>query len=61
MVGTCRSIHNDVFKVIKWGVEEICNAEVCSKMLEFWVTFVEPFFGLPPRSADELKVLATGL
>jgi hypothetical protein len=55
--GMCRSIHNDIFTAVKWGVEKTCSADEGQKLVNFWITFVEPFFGLPHRAAEELQVL----
>lgn len=53
----CRAVHDDVFKVMKYSFEEVVQGEGLVKLLEFWTQFVEPFFGLPPRPVEQLKVL----
>jgi hypothetical protein len=50
-------VHDDVFKVMKYSIEEMCQGDMVSKLLAFWVQFVEPFFGLPLRPSEEIKVL----
>lgn len=52
----CRAVHDDVFKVMKYSFEEVVQGEGLVKLLEFWTQFVEPFFGLPPRPLEQLKV-----
>lgn len=47
-----RAVHDDVFQVMKYSLEESLAADVAQKCLDFWYAFVEPFFGLPPRPKE---------
>eukprot|EP00884_Botryococcus_braunii_P021578 jgi/Botrbrau1/8103/Bobra.0230s0026.1 len=51
-----KAVHDDVFKVMKYSIEEMCQGDIVAKLVGFWVQFVEPFFGLPARSSEEVKV-----
>ena len=56
----CRAVHEDVFRVIKYSFDETLSPETAARCTQLWVTFLEPFFGLPPRSAATLKVGCAG-
>jgi len=46
-------VHNDIFRMIKYAVEEMVTAgDQASRLLEFWTAIVEQLFGLPPRDAQ---------
>ncbi len=46
-------MHNDIFRMIKYAVEEMVTAgDQASRLLEFWTAIVEQLFGLPPRDAQ---------
>mmetsp|Transcript_24143 Transcript_24143/g.29248 ORF Transcript_24143/g.29248 Transcript_24143/m.29248 type:complete len:1244 (-) Transcript_24143:506-4237(-) len=46
--------HNDVYEIVKYSIREcFCHTpDQGEKLLEFWRTFVEPFFGLPARPEE---------
>lgn len=46
-------MHNEIFRMIKYAVEEMVTAgEQASRLLEFWTAIVERLFGLPLRDAQ---------
>ena len=48
-----RELHNEIFKMIKYAVEEMISAgDQAARLLEFWTSIVERLFGLPPRDAQ---------
>ncbi|KAK9806462.1 hypothetical protein WJX73_010057 [Symbiochloris irregularis] len=51
-----RLVHEDLFQVMKYAFEESVPAEVAQKCLDFWSSFVEPFFGLPTRPKQQPTV-----
>ena len=53
-LGACsRVVHDDVFTVMKYAFEESVPADAAQKCMDFWVSFVEPFFGLPARAKQQ--------
>ncbi|GMH19034.1 hypothetical protein Nepgr_020875 [Nepenthes gracilis] len=52
------SIHEDLYKLIKYSCEEVCaTKEQLSKAMRLWTSFLEPMLGVPsqlhrPNSAD---------
>lgn len=53
-----REVHDDVFKVVRFAVDHSFDKdrEGADQVLRFWRTFVEPFFGLPLRSQEEVRI-----
>ncbi|KAK9837425.1 hypothetical protein WJX81_001540 [Elliptochloris bilobata] len=50
-----RELHNEVFKMIKYAVEEMISAgDQASRLLEFWTAIVERLFGLPLRDPQAM-------
>ena len=46
-------LHNEIFRMIKYAVEEMVTAgDQASRLLEFWTAIVERLFGLPLRDAQ---------
>ncbi|CAH2047457.1 unnamed protein product [Thlaspi arvense] len=43
-------VHTDLYQLIKYYCEEICATEQSDKVMNLWVTFLEPMFGVPSRS-----------
>eukprot|EP00850_Spirogloea_muscicola_P001162 SM000004S15032 [mRNA] locus=s4:928006:936864:+ [translate_table: standard] len=41
------SIHEDLFKIVKFSAEEVCtSAEQSRKLMRLWATFLEPLLGI---------------
>jgi hypothetical protein len=53
-------VHNHAYKIIKYALDEILSVELAERAFEFWTSFVEPFFGLPPRDKLEGAAVAAG-
>lgn len=50
-------VHDDAMRIIKYSLEEMLSQEAADRTMEFWLTVVEPVFGLAPRENDRaLKV-----
>ena len=49
-----RAVHDDIYNVIKYAVEEILTAEQAERALTMWISVVEPLFGLPKRTAPSI-------
>ncbi|KAL2633451.1 hypothetical protein R1flu_004930 [Riccia fluitans] len=51
------AIHEDVFKIVKYSLDEVCNTvEQSQKILRMWTDVIEPFFDVTRRaqgSAEE--------
>ena len=47
-----RGVHDDVFQGMKDSFEESLSPDVAQRCVDFWYSFVEPFFGLPPRPKE---------
>ena len=45
-----------MFRVIKYSFDETLSADAAARCTQLWVTFLEPFFNLPARSAAIVKV-----
>ncbi|CAM6112569.1 unnamed protein product [Calypogeia fissa] len=44
------SVHEDVYQIIKYSLEEVCStAENSEKITRIWSKFFEPMFGVPAR------------
>lgn len=44
-------IHEDLYQIIKYSCGEVCTTtEQLDKVMRVWTTFLEPIFGVPPRS-----------
>lgn len=44
------SIHEDLYQIIKFSTEEVCNSsEQSEKLMKLWTGFLEPFLGVPFR------------
>ena len=52
VVAMCRIVHDDVMRIIKYSLEEMLSLDAAERALDFWLTTVEPFFGLPPRQKE---------
>ncbi|KAK9905961.1 hypothetical protein WJX75_009654 [Coccomyxa subellipsoidea] len=55
-----RKVHEDAYKIIKYALDEILSVELAERAFDFWTTFVEAFFGLPSRSAQEGNAIIAG-
>ncbi|OAE28655.1 hypothetical protein AXG93_1335s1470 [Marchantia polymorpha subsp. ruderalis] len=45
------TIHEDVFKIIKYSLEEVCNSpDQSQKILRMWTDVIEPFFSVARRA-----------
>ncbi|KAL3694267.1 hypothetical protein R1sor_007918 [Riccia sorocarpa] len=45
------SVHEDVFKIIKYSLDEVCNTvEQSQKILRMWTDVIEPFFDVARRA-----------
>eukprot|EP00245_Coleochaete_scutata_P002928 TRINITY_DN14179_c0_g1_i2.p1 TRINITY_DN14179_c0_g1~~TRINITY_DN14179_c0_g1_i2.p1 ORF type:complete len:1452 (-),score=385.29 TRINITY_DN14179_c0_g1_i2:688-5043(-) len=54
------SIHEDLYQIVKFSAEEVCNSlEQSERIMRFWTTFVEPLFGVPPRQHGVEDTLET--
>ena len=51
-VAVCRIVHEDVMRIIKYSLEEMLSQDAADRALDFWLTTVEPFFGLPARQKE---------
>ncbi|XP_020890278.1 paired amphipathic helix protein Sin3-like 5 isoform X2 [Arabidopsis lyrata subsp. lyrata] len=47
---TDTQVHTDLYQLIKYYCEEIYATEQADKVMELWVTFLEPMLGVPSRS-----------
>eukprot|EP00252_Welwitschia_mirabilis_P014418 TRINITY_DN3168_c0_g1_i2.p1 TRINITY_DN3168_c0_g1~~TRINITY_DN3168_c0_g1_i2.p1 ORF type:complete len:1345 (-),score=339.72 TRINITY_DN3168_c0_g1_i2:26-4060(-) len=44
------SIHEDLYKIIKYSSDEVCsNTEMANKVMRVWNVFLEHLLGVPPR------------
>ncbi|GJZ69507.1 paired amphipathic helix protein Sin3-like protein 3, partial [Tanacetum coccineum] len=42
-------IHEDLYQLMKYSIEQSCSPEQIDEALKIWTTFVEPMLGVPPR------------
>ncbi|GAB2299874.1 hypothetical protein Dimus_033925 [Dionaea muscipula] len=43
-------IHEDLYKLVKFSSQELCNTkEQCNKIMKLWTTFLEPMLGVPSQ------------
>jgi hypothetical protein len=55
------SVHHDLYNIIKFAADETLSEEQSVKVLAFWTSFIEPFFGVNPRVLeDSLEVAGKG-
>lgn len=55
------SVHNDLYNIIKFASDETLSEEQSAKVMAFWTSFIEPFFGVNPRVLeDSLEVAGKG-
>lgn len=45
-------VHDDAIRIVKYSLEEMLAPEAAERALDFWLTVVEPFLGLPTRQRE---------
>lgn len=53
----CRTVHNDVYKIIKYSIQKSMSGEVAQRALDWWAGLVEHLFGLPVRTPEQEKAV----
>lgn len=57
IVVLCRTVHNDVYKIIKYSIQKSMSGEVAQRALDWWAGLVEHLFGLPVRTPEQEKAV----
>lgn len=47
------AVHNDLYNIIKFAADETLSEEQSAKVMAFWTSFIEPFFGVNPRVLED--------
>lgn len=47
-----RVVHDDAIRIVKYSLEEMLSQDAADRALDFWLSVVEPFLGLPTRQRE---------
>lgn len=56
-IQVCRTVHDDVYKIIKYSIQKSMSGEVAQRALDWWAGLVEHLFGLPVRTPEQEKAV----
>ena len=45
-------VHDDAIRIVKYSLEEMLSQDAADRALDFWLSVVEPFLGLPTRQRE---------
>ena len=54
---SCRTVHNDVYKIIEFSIQKSVSGELAQRALDWWGGLVEHLFGLPVRTPEQEKAV----
>lgn len=46
-------VHEDVYQIVRFAALKMLSSETRRQVMKFWVSFVEPFFGVQPHQAED--------
>lgn len=47
-------MHEQIYEAMHLAIEQTLNGESRRHVMDFWLNFVEPFFGLPTRKYEQV-------